>query len=107
MDALYDTMQDVPDEVKTHKRYQKLNNYAMKELSEEVEKDAGPIDILVHSLANAPEVKKPLLETSRQGYLQAMSSSSYSFISLVNAFGGKMAPRSSILSGMFQSMGEG
>ena len=30
-----------------------------------------PLDIVVHSLANGPEVKKPLLETSRKGYLGA------------------------------------
>ena len=30
-----------------------------------------PLDIVVHSLANGPEVKKPLLETSRAGYLTA------------------------------------
>ena len=42
---------------------------------------------MVHSLANAPEVKKPLLETSRQGYLSAMSSSAYSFVSLLKHLG--------------------
>jgi enoyl-[acyl-carrier-protein] reductase (NADH) len=30
-----------------------------------VKKDFGKIDIMVHSLANGPEVTKPLLETSR------------------------------------------
>lgn len=37
----------------------------------------------VHSLANGPEVKNALLETSRKGYLAAMSASSYSFVSMV------------------------
>ena len=39
-----------------------------------LEADFGdqPLDIVVHSLANGPEVKKPLLETSRKGYLGAM-----------------------------------
>lgn len=31
-----------------------------------MKKDFGKIDILVHSLANGPEVTKPLLETSRK-----------------------------------------
>jgi enoyl-[acyl-carrier protein] reductase I len=53
---------------------------------------------LVHSLANAPEVKKPLLETSRKGYLAAMSSSAYSFISLVAHFGPIMNSEGSVLS---------
>ena len=30
-----------------------------------MKKDFGKIDIMVHSLANGPEVTKPLLETSR------------------------------------------
>lgn len=49
----------------------------------QVGKDWGNVDILVHSLANGPEVQKPLLETSRRGYLAAMSASSYSFVSLL------------------------
>merc|ERR1712224_1184949 len=41
----------------------------------------------IHSLANGPEVQKPLLETSRHGYLSAVSASSYSFVSMVQHFG--------------------
>ena len=37
---------------------------------------APVVDIVVHSLANGPEVKKPLLETSRKGYLAAVGVSS-------------------------------
>ncbi len=40
-------------------------------------------DIIIHSLANWPEVKKPLLETSRPGYLAAVSVSAYSLVGLV------------------------
>ena len=40
----------------------------------------------VHSLANGPEVTKPLLETSRKGYLAALSASSYSFVSMMQRF---------------------
>ena len=45
------------------------------------------IDVLVHSLANGPEVAKPLLETSRNGYLAAVSASSYSYVSMLQRFG--------------------
>jgi enoyl-[acyl-carrier protein] reductase I len=38
---------------------------------------------VVHSLANGPEVRKPLIDTSRRGYLDAVSVSAYSNISLV------------------------
>jgi enoyl-[acyl-carrier protein] reductase I len=48
---------------------------------------ATPVDIVFHSLANGPEVKKPLLETSRGGYLSAIGTSAYSLVSMVQRFG--------------------
>ena len=38
----------------------------MAEVASAVQRDFGSIDVLVHSLANGPEVTKPLLETSRK-----------------------------------------
>ncbi|KAG4151832.1 hypothetical protein ERO13_D04G083232v2 [Gossypium hirsutum] len=86
MDAVYDSPEDVPVDVKTNKRYAGSSNWTVQELVECVKKDFGSIDILVHSLANGPEVSKPLLETSRNGYLAALSASSYSYISLLKHF---------------------
>ncbi len=83
LDATFDTMEDVPQEVRDSKRYKDVSGYTISELVERIVKEHGHIDILVHSLANAPEVQKPLLETSRKGYLTALSSSSYSFVSLL------------------------
>jgi enoyl-[acyl-carrier protein] reductase I len=60
--------------------------WLFKEVAEAVKADYGSIDILVHSLANGPEVTKPLLETSRGGYLAAISASSYSYVSLLKYF---------------------
>ena len=54
--------------------------------------DFGTIDYLVHSLANGPEVTKPLLETSREGYLAANSASAYSLVSMVQKFAPIMNP---------------
>jgi enoyl-[acyl-carrier protein] reductase I len=56
------------------------------------------LDILVHSLANGPEVQKPLLETSRRGYLEAIGTSAYSQISLIRALGPLFRPGASALS---------
>lgn len=98
IDAMYDRPQDVPEEVKLNKRYAELNHYTVSEVAELVQKEFGPIDILVHSLANAPEVTKDLLQTTRSGYLAAMSSSSYSFISLLSHFGPIMNTGSSTIS---------
>jgi enoyl-[acyl-carrier protein] reductase I len=98
MDAMFDTMDHVPQETKENKRYVDQVGYAIADVAKQVEADFGKIDILIHSLANAPEVKKPLLETSRKGYLDAMSSSAYSFISLVSHFGPIMNEGGSALS---------
>ena len=87
LDAAFDKPEDVPQEIKENKRYQAASGYTISEVAKAVEKDVGKIDILVHALANGPEVKKPLLETSRNGYLAAVSSSSYSFVSLLQHFG--------------------
>ncbi len=86
LDANFDRPEDVPQEIRENKRYADGEGYTISEVAAAVAKDFGKIDLLVHSLANAPEVKKPLLETSRQGYLAALSSSSYSFISLLTHF---------------------
>jgi len=98
LDALYDSQEDVPQEIKENKRYKDVQGYTVSEVAELVKQDFGSIDILVHSLANGPEVKKPLLETSRAGYLSAISSSSYSFISLLAHFGPIMPKNSATLS---------
>ncbi|KAG9134339.1 hypothetical protein Leryth_016224 [Lithospermum erythrorhizon] len=86
LDAVYDSPEDVPEDVKANKRYAGSSNWTVKEAAECVKQDFGTIDILVHSLANGPEVSKPLLETSRKGYLAAVSASSYSFVSLLKHF---------------------
>ena len=87
LDAAFDSPADVPQEIRENKRYIEHSGYTISEVVEKVKNDFGSIDFLIHSLANAPEVQKPLLETSRQGYLAAMSASSYSFIALLNKFG--------------------
>ena len=87
LDAVFDTPEDVPDDIKENKRYAGLDHFTVSEAAKAVEADYGKIDFLVHSLANGPEVTKPLLETSRKGYLAASSASAYSAVSLLQNFG--------------------
>ncbi|HSX38110.1 MAG TPA: enoyl-[acyl-carrier-protein] reductase [Chlamydiales bacterium] len=98
IDAVFDNMEDVPQDIRENKRYAELSDYCIADVAKQIEADFGKIDILVHSLANAPEVTKPLLETSRKGYLAAISSSTYSFISLLSHFGPFMNSGGSALS---------
>ena len=98
LDAVFDNPDDVPEEIKSNKRYSGLDGYTIEEVAKAVEADYGKIDILVHSLANGPEVTKPLLETSRKGYLAASSASAYSAVSLLQKFGPIMNKGGSMLS---------
>lgn len=97
LDASFDTPEDVPEDVKSHKRYQNQEGYTVCEVAKKIQEKYGKIDIFVHALANAPEVKKPLLETSRKGYLAALSNSSYSFISMLQHLGPVMKEHGSVL----------
>jgi enoyl-[acyl-carrier protein] reductase I len=93
MDAIYDVPDDVPQDVAENKRYKAADgDFSVAGVAARVKEDFGSIDIIVHSLANGPEVTKPLLETSRAGYLAAVSASSYSMVSLMQHFGPLMNP---------------
>lgn len=98
LDATFDSPQDVPDEIKENKRYKDVGGYTISEVANAIAKDFGKIDILIHSLANAPEVQNNLLNTSRKGYLAALSSSSYSFVSLLSHLGPHINENGSALS---------
>lgn len=98
LDAIFDSLADVPNDVRENKRYKDLDGYTISDVAQAIERDFGKIDILVHSIANGPEVQKPLLETSRKGYLAASSSSAYSFVSLLQHMGPVMNQGGSALS---------
>lgn len=86
LDAEFDTLEDAPAELRESRRYRDCGDFSIGGLAKLVADDGG-VDIVVHSLANGSEVKKPLLETSRKGYLSAVSASAYSMVSTVQRFG--------------------
>lgn len=90
LDAAFDTLEDAPEELRNSKRYRDVGDFSIQGLANRLTADFGdrPLDMVVHSLANGPDVKKPLLETSRSGYLTAVSVSAYSMIGLTS----KLAP---------------
>lgn len=97
IDANFDGPGDVPESVKINKRYATLRDFTLSEVARAVGRDFGQIDCLVHSLANAPEIQRPLLQTSRQGYLSALNASSYSLVGLLKFFAPLMSPGASAL----------
>ena len=84
-DAAFDTIDQVPEDVRADKRYADLEGYTIQGVADRMQADFGDrcLDIVVHSIANGPEVKNPLIETSRDGYLAAVSASAYSMVSMV------------------------
>jgi enoyl-[acyl-carrier protein] reductase I len=97
LDAEYDRLEDVPADVRASRRYRDLGDFTISGLASAVKADGG-VDIVVHSLANGSEVKKPLIETSRRGYLSAISASAYSNVSLIQHLGPITRPGGSFLS---------
>lgn len=100
LDAVYDTLAETPADVRENKRYKDLGDFSIDGLAQRLVADFGeqPLDVVFHSLANGPEVKKPLLEVSRGGYLAASSASAYSLVSMVQRLGPLMRPGGAVCS---------
>ena len=100
LDAAFDAMEDVPEEIRGNKRYAERGDFTIAGLADRLRSDFGEqaLDIVVHSLANGPEVKKQLVDTSRKVYLEAVSVSAYSNISLVRTLAPLMRQGGSFLS---------
>ncbi len=98
-DGDFDTLEDAPAEIRENRRYKDHADFSIQGVANQMVKDFGdkPVDIIVHSFANGPEVKKPLTQTSRKGYLAAIGSSAYSFVSMVGKFGPLLRPSGAFL----------
>jgi enoyl-[acyl-carrier protein] reductase I len=99
-DAEHDLLDEVPAEVRDSRRYKALPDFTVQGVADRFVADFGerPLDIVIHSLANGPEVRNSLLQTSRRGYLGAISASSYSFVSMVQRFAPLLREGGSFLS---------
>lgn len=87
LDLGFTNESEVPPKVLQSKYYAGLSGFDIRSVAAKVKADYGSVDFLVHSVANGPEVSKPLLQVSRQGYLAASSASAYSLIGMVQEFG--------------------
>lgn len=92
-DASFDTMADVPEEIRTDRRYAKFPDYSIQGTVDAVGKEFGGIDILIHSIAFSREITKSHKDTSRKGYFEALGISAYSLTSFLRAAEPYMANR--------------
>ncbi len=99
LDAEYDTLEEAPLKLRENRRYKAHADFTIQGVSDQLVAEFGdkPLDIVIHSLANGPEVQKPLMQTSRAGYLSAVSASAYSFVSMVQRFGPLLRAEGSFL----------
>ena len=100
LDAAFDALEDAPADIRENKRYRERGDFSVAGAASRFRQDFGDagLDIVVHSLANGPEVRNALVDTSRAGYLAAVSVSAYSNISLVRHFAPLMRPGGSFVS---------
>ena len=88
-DVSYDTMADVPEAVRSDRRYKRVEeqhgDYSIEGLMKAIKESHGGIDVMIHSVAFAPEIKSKLIDTTRAGYWTALSISAYSLVGLVRA----------------------
>jgi enoyl-[acyl-carrier protein] reductase I len=100
LDAEFDQADDIPPEVAQNKRYRDLGDVSIDGLASRLRADFDSpcLDVIIHSLANGPEVKRDLLDTSRKGYLSAVGTSAYSQVSLLQRLGPLVRPGGSFLS---------
>jgi len=99
LDAEFDSLDEAPPELRAQKRYRDRGDFSIEGLATRLRQDFGDrcLDIVVHSLANGPEVNKPLMRTSRRGYLAAVGASAYSFVALAQRLQPLMRPDGAFL----------
>lgn len=99
LDAEYDVYEDIPEDVRADRKYADLGDVSLQGAADRLAADFGApcLDIVVHSLANGPEVKRDLLDTTRRGYLAAVSISAYSHVAMVARMGPLVRPGGAFL----------
>jgi enoyl-[acyl-carrier protein] reductase I len=84
-DARFDTMADVPESVRTDRRFAKFPDYSIQGTVDATGQQFGGIDVLIHSIAFSSEITKLMKDTSRSAYFEALGISAYSLTSLLRA----------------------
>ncbi len=86
LDVQFDNASDIPHNLMRDRRYKNHQHFSIEETAKQIHSEHGFIDGVVHCIANAPEINHRLVDTSRQCYLSAVATSSYSFVSMASKF---------------------
>ncbi len=105
-DVSYDSMADVPEEVKNDRRFNRHGDFTIQGMVEQMKPKYPAIDFVIHSVAFSPEIKNKAIDTSRKAYLLALSISSYSLTALARAIAPLMENRQGSLVGLSYLGGE-
>lgn len=92
-DVSYDSMEDVDEKTRNDRRFNKHGDFTIAGMVNGLKEHTDTVDILVHSIAFSPEIKNKMVDTSRAGYLTALSISAYSLTALVRALQPMMEDR--------------
>jgi enoyl-[acyl-carrier protein] reductase I len=84
-DVSFDSMDDVDEKTKNDRRWNKHGDFTIKGMIDQVGAEYPGVDILIHSVAFSAEIKNKAVDTSRKGYLNALSISAYSLTALTRA----------------------
>jgi enoyl-[acyl-carrier protein] reductase I len=84
-DVSYDSMDDVDEKTRNDRRWNKHGDFTIKGMIDQVGPKYGGIDILIHSVAFSAEIKNKAVDTSRKGWLNALSISAFSLTALAKA----------------------
>ena len=103
-DAQCDTEADITPAMRETKGYE--GDVSIGGCVNKVTALSGHVDIVIHSVAFSPEIKRTHIETSRGAYLTAMSVSSYSLVAMARAFAPLMKGRSGALVALSYLAGE-
>jgi enoyl-[acyl-carrier protein] reductase I len=84
-DVRFDSMDEVDADTKADRRFNKHGDFTIKGMLEKVGAKYDGVDIVLHSVAFSKEIKNKAVDTSRAGYLEALSISAYSLTALARA----------------------
>ena len=92
-DVSFDSMDDVDEKTKNDRRWNKHGDFTIKGMIDQVAAEYPGVDILIHSVAFSAEIKNKAVDTTRKGWLNALSISSYSLTALARAVAPLMEKR--------------